>query len=143
MISADSTQVIKLDLPASYQYANVLAAVIEAVLERAEDLKEQKMVVYKAKLAAHETFTNIVEHAYQEKPGRVRISMALLAAPRRLELDLCDTGRSFSMPEIKLPEQNGGQNKGYGLYLLHQLVEQVRYYPETGNNRWHLVKLLP
>ncbi len=143
MISADQTQIIRLDLPASYQFANVLGGCIEAVLDRALSLAERTMVIYQAKLAAHETFTNIVEHAYREGPGRVLITMAVIADPNRLEIELCDAGRPFSMPEVRLPNQNGEQSKGYGLYLIHQLLEQVNYYPEAGNNRWHLVKLLP
>lgn len=143
MISADQTQIIRLDLPASYQYANVLGVCIEAVLEHVELMADRKMVTYQARLAAHETFINIVEHAYQEQPERVNVVMAVLENPKRLEIELHDTGQSFALNEVRLPDQHGEQHDGYGLFLMHQLLEQVHYYPETGNNCWHLVKLLP
>jgi anti-sigma regulatory factor (Ser/Thr protein kinase) len=31
---------------------------------------------------------------------------------------------------------------GYGLFLMRSLLDEVRYEPQAGNNRWRLVKCL-
>jgi anti-sigma regulatory factor (Ser/Thr protein kinase) len=57
-------------------------------------------------------------------------------------VDLRDSGQAFDLPSIQPPNENGVQTSGYGLFLIHRLMDEVQYSPETGNNRWRLVKIL-
>ena len=141
MMDEDATRnVIKLDLPATYKYLNVLGAVLTALMERVEGIEERNIVTYNLELALHETCTNIVEHAYGGETGRINIVLTLEEQPRRLIVDLRDSGASFNLEQAPNPNLNQAQENGYGLFLMHQLVDEVTYIPQQGNNHWRLVK---
>jgi serine/threonine-protein kinase RsbW len=134
--------VIRLELPATHKYLSVLEACISAMLERVESIPERNTLSYNVTLAVHETCTNIVEHAYAERAGTIKAILSLVDEPRRLVIDLYDTGRSFSMPEVQQPNLEEVQTNGYGLFLIHELMDEVSYHPQSGDNRWRLVKNL-
>lgn len=136
------SDVIRLELPATYKYLSVLEACISAMLERVESIPERNTLSYNVTLAVHETCTNIVEHAYAERAGTIKAILCLAGEPRRLVIDLYDTGRSFSMPEVQQPNLEEVQTNGYGLFLIHELMDEVSYHPQSGDNRWRLVKNL-
>ena len=133
---------VRLELPATYRYLNVLGAVVGAVLQRVDDIQERDILTYNIELALHETCTNIVEHAYAETGGRIGIALAVEENPRRLVVEVQDTGRSFDMSTLRQPDLDEPQLSGYGLFLVHNLVDQVTYHPAAGHNRWRLVKNL-
>lgn len=133
---------IRLELPATYKYLSVLEACIAAMLERVESIPERNILAYNVTLAVHETCTNIVEHAYDGQAGKIKAILCLADEPRRLVIDLYDTGRSFSMPEIQPPNLEEVQTNGYGLFLIHELMDEVSYRSQPGDNRWRLVKNL-
>jgi len=134
--------VIRLEIPATHKYLNVLEACVSAMLERVDSLPDQKTLAYNISLAVHEACANIVQHAYSEQAGSIKAVMRLSDNPRSLTIDLHDNGQPFDMPEIKPPRPDGVQINGYGLFLVHQLMDEVVYRPKKGNNRWRLVKNL-
>lgn len=142
MDSMEQETMIRLDLPASHKYLNVLGACISAMLQRVEGLKEPGKLAYDIELATHETCTNIVDHAYGGINGRIRVSLCLLENKRQFVVELNDTGRSFDMSTAQSPNFDEPQIRGYGLFLMHQLMDKVEYIPQPGNNRWRLLKQL-
>jgi serine/threonine-protein kinase RsbW len=132
---------IRLDVPATYRYLNVVGACITEVLARVEGLAEPAMVAYRVNLAVHEICANIVEHAYAGQPeGRIAVTVVLITQPRSLIIDLHDTGRSFDPACVLAPNLNEGQVGGYGLFLVRELMDDVIYQPQPGSNCWRLVK---
>jgi serine/threonine-protein kinase RsbW len=101
------------------------------------------VLVYNVQLAAQEIYTNITTHAYAEQSeGRISVTLTLEHPPRRLIIDLRDTGLSFKPSDVPAPNLDVVQTQGYGLFLTRQLMDEVNYYPQNGNNRWRLVKNL-
>lgn len=134
---------IELNIPATHTYLNVVGACLAGILARVEGVDEHAVVSYNVQLAVHEIITNIVEHAYgQRAGGRVMIRVLLAAQPRRLVVELQDTGRAFDVSAIDPPELDTAQEGGYGLFLARALLDEVHYEPQTGNNRWRLTKYL-
>lgn len=142
MEQTDSPDVIRLEIPASYNYLNVLGACVRAFFDITDSKAEQSGLAYNVELAVHEACTNIVEHAYAGIPGRIEIILSLVREPRRLVVELHDSGRSFKLPEISQPDFNEPQVNGYGLFLIYQLMDEIKYQPQSGDNRWYLVKNL-
>jgi serine/threonine-protein kinase RsbW len=137
------SDVIRLELPATHKYLSVLEACVSAMLERVESIPERNTLAYNVTLAVHETCTNIVEHAYAGRAGTIKATLSLADEPRRLVIDLYDTGRPFTMPsDIQQPNLEEVQTNGYGLFLIHELMDEVSYRPQSGDNRWRLVKNL-
>ncbi|MBK8988817.1 MAG: ATP-binding protein [Chloroflexi bacterium] len=110
------------------------------MFERQQGLAAQDSLFYNIELAVHEACTNIVEHAYAGISGRIEIAFTLLEEPRQFIIELHDRGQSFNLADVVAPNFEQPQTSGYGLFLVHQLMDEVAYFPEPGNNRWRLVK---
>lgn len=135
---------ICLELPAEHRFLNIAGACVEALLERIEDVPDRGMVVYGVQLAVQETCANIVDHAYRDqKDGRIRLELALHADPRRLEIDIYDSGRPFDPSRVREPDLEHAQERGYGLFLMRKLMDGVTYERRNECNHWRLVKNLP
>lgn len=133
---------VALDLPASYTYLNLVSACIGALLERVDGLANRKTLTYQIQLAVHETCTNIVEHAYAGQRGRILIVLSYLDDARQLVIHIQDNGASFEFSGYQQPNLGETQESGYGLYLIHQLMDEVDYQPFPEKNQWRLVKHL-
>ena len=142
MNQVQQADVVRLNLPASYKYLNVVSSCLAAVLERLEGVVEREAVTYNVELAVHETCTNIVEHAYAGTSGRIEVAISVCDAPRQVVVEVHDTGRAFDLTQVKEPDLEQAHTNGYGLFLMHRLVDEVTYAPQSGNNHWRLVKNL-
>ena len=134
---------VQLSIPADFKYLNVVGACLTAILQHEENLPTPEIVTSGVELAVHETCINIIEHAYAGVAGRITLTIQILDDPRRLEVNIFDQGNPFVLPEIHPPKVDGDiQIRGYGLFLVHELMDQVKYVPQLGNNTWKLVKKL-
>lgn len=134
---------VTLDLPAGHRYLNIASACIDALIERIENVPEREMASYAVQLAVQETCANIVDHAYKGLDvGRIRLEFILHADPRRLVVEVYDTGRAFDPTQARAPDLDNAQVRGYGLFLMHQLMDAVTYERLPDRNHWHLVKSL-
>lgn len=135
--------VIRLDLPATHKYLNVLEACLTGMLARIPALDEPSVLTYGVKLAVHEICTNIVDYAYAgQSVGRINITLTMTPESRRLVVELHDTGLPFDAAAVPEPNLEEGQVHGYGLFLVRQLMDEVTYDPQPDGNRWRLVKNL-
>jgi serine/threonine-protein kinase RsbW len=135
-------QEIALDLPANYTYLSVISACIAAMLERVEGITDRNSVTYQVQLAVHEACTNIVEHAYAGEGGRILLIFSYIDETRRFLIQIRDSGKSFQLSGYQQPNLGEAQVSGYGLFLIHQLMDEVTYFPLQGENEWRLVKNL-
>jgi len=137
----ESEHTFYLDLPASLRYLNVLSACIGALLERTEDVEEPAALAYAIQLAVQELCTNIVQHAYEERPdGRFSVKLVLCHEPRQMVIEMQDHGRSFDPARVASPDFDRPRERGYGLFLLHSLMDEVSYQPGDRTNHWRLIK---
>jgi len=142
METDEKVDVIRLELPAEHKYLNVLGACIGAMLDRADNIPDIESLKYNMELAVHETCTNIVEHAYNGKNGRINISLSIHKEPDRFIIELQDTGIPFDLAQIQDPDFEAPQIHGYGLFITRQLLDEVGYQSNLGTNHWRLVKNL-
>ncbi len=132
--------VFRLDIPATFKYLNVVSSSITAVLEQTNNLSERDALIYNVILAVHEICTNIVEHAYAGKGGRIKIDICLNEQPDHLVVNLYDTGKNFDLDSRAKPDMDEALIRGYGLFLIHELMDEVSYHPKPNQNHWHLMK---
>ena len=132
---------IRLNFPASYRYLSIIGPCLSIILEGvnapiATDLPGA------LELAIHETCVNIVQHAYRGEHGSIQLEISIASDPLRLVVDLYDTGQSFDLSEVSEPPLDEPQVRGYGLFLIRQLMDDVRYHANTERNHWQLIKYL-
>ena len=98
------------------------------------------------KLAVDEACSNVVEHGYAGEPGDNPIAVVFEADAEKIEVSICDHGRSFDPSRAPAPDLGAGWRDrrigGLGWHLIRKLVDDVRYEsgPPAGN-RLTLIKL--
>lgn len=93
--SDNPVTVVKLDLPASYRYLNVLGECIAAMLGGDSEIANA------LQLATHETCTNIIDHAYAGDGGRIEATLTLDRPHRTFLVETRDQGdRTFDLTLI-------------------------------------------
>jgi serine/threonine-protein kinase RsbW len=137
-----SSNFVRVSIPANLNYLSILGPCLGAILKETNPPMEEGNLPYSLELAVYETCTNIVEHAYRNTAGRIELELSLEKQPQRLVIDLYDTGHSFNMVNVPKPNLEVPQEHGYGLFLVHQLMDDVIYQPGNPKNHWRLVKYL-
>jgi anti-sigma regulatory factor (Ser/Thr protein kinase) len=93
-------------------------------------------------LALHEVLVNIIEHAAGEHAPCVSpIRLEVCLHEERTEWTFAHRMAFFSPGHIPVPDEGGNQTRGYGLYIIEQTADQVRYFQnEQGESCVKLVK---
>lgn len=127
----------KVIIAADFAELHKVSEFIEGVLDRMDSHARSQMV-----LAIHELCLNIVEHAYAGAPGSIELEVFL--ADGQFELQVHDDGPHayFGTPEIVPPDPNEYPEGGWGLYILHQVMDNINYRRLEAGNEWRLLKNL-
>jgi serine/threonine-protein kinase RsbW len=101
--------------------------------------------LYDVQLAVDEACTNIITHGYADMdPGSVILDLEL--DTEKLIVSLTDFGRSFEpgnvpVPDIDMPIEER-EIGGFGLFFIHQSVDEVEYQANEDGNTLTLTKYL-
>ncbi len=91
-------------------------------------------------LAVNEAASNIMKHAYRGRTDQP-IQIEADAFADRISLRLSHGGEAFDPETVKPPAFDGSRESGFGVYLITQSVDEVRYArDERGRNSICLVK---
>lgn len=92
------------------------------------------------KRAVSEAVSNIIIHAYDRRTDR-SIDLDAEVFADRVVIRLHHLGISFDPKKVPAPRLDGSQESGYGMYIIAQSVDEVRYYvDDRGRNCIALVK---
>ena len=88
--------------------------------------------VYNIQLATDEAASNIIEHAYEDRPdGILELSCGMRGDV--ITIVLIDHGESFDPSEIPLPDLKADLSDrkigGLGIFLMRKLMDEVHYEP--------------
>jgi len=91
-------------------------------------------------LAVTEAASNIMRHAYHgNEEGSIRVEAESL--PGKIRLRLLHQGASFDPSTAALPVLDCSAESGYGVFIIAQSVDDVRYYrDDLGTNCIELTK---
>jgi len=97
-------------------------------------------VVAELELAMNEAASNIMKHAYRGRADQ-RIQLDAEAFPDEIIFRLHHLGDPFDPSAVPPPSFDGSRESGFGVYIITQNVDDVRYYrDERGGNCIALVK---
>ena len=130
----------RLDIPAAVNSLPVVSNTFSAILEQVGGIPERETITYNILLSVHEICTNIIEHAYENKGGRIEIDVQMDEQSGVLTIDLFDNGRSFNLTDVPQPDLDSAPIRGYGLFLVHELMDDVSYTSTREKNHWRLLK---
>ncbi len=95
-------------------------------------------------LAVDEAVTNIIEHGYDQGVDG-QIELEIESDPGQFKVVVRDSGRVFNPESVPNPDMKehvkAGRKKGLGLFLMRQIMDEVRYrYKDGVQNELTLVK---
>jgi anti-sigma regulatory factor (Ser/Thr protein kinase) len=124
---------------------------LPAALERIDDARRwstscareaavDEDTIQDLELAMTEALSNTIRHGYQQDASQ-NIELSLDIDRQRISLSIVDRGDPYD-PSMRRPiDFEGGQEGGYGLYLLEQLTDELLRTPrEDGGTLVTLVK---
>ena len=82
-------------------------------------------------LAVHEIASNIIKHAYQQRPGHP-VEVEFIAADSLVAVRLFHWGEPLTPDRLEPPAFDGSREHGFGLYIVAQCVDQVTYSTAAG-----------
>jgi serine phosphatase RsbU (regulator of sigma subunit)/anti-sigma regulatory factor (Ser/Thr protein kinase)/putative methionine-R-sulfoxide reductase with GAF domain len=121
-----------------------LFRISEFVNNYAQKLPFTPKQIYEIDLAVDEASSNIIDHAYKGLPeGEIRIFLD--HSRTAMTINLQDDGIGFDLNGVPKPDLTGPleerRERGLGVFLIHELMDQVTYEPNTGKgNQITLVK---
>ena len=140
-------EVMKLDLPGSLSHVPHLRDAVADTLRLLKGVQDAEALSYNVQLAAQEIAVNIVEHAYNggrdPERQRIRATLSVYQRPRRIEIELRDSGAPFNPKSLPDPALDDIHEGGYGVFLARSLLDELACEREANGNCWRLVKNLP
>jgi phosphoserine phosphatase RsbU/P len=107
---------------------------VREVCSRIHDPAPDEETVQQLELAVTEAASNVMRHAYSGRTDR-RIQIDVEAFPDRIVVRLHHLGQSFDPDAVRPPVFDGSQEGGFGMYIISQSVDDVRYHrDERGRN---------
>jgi anti-sigma regulatory factor (Ser/Thr protein kinase) len=89
--------------------------------------------VYNIQLATDEAASNVIEHAYENRPDGV-LELSCGMKDDTITIILIDHGESFDPSEIPLPDLKADLSDrkigGLGIFLMRKLMDEVLYEPK-------------
>ncbi len=132
----DPDDEIRLVLPAKHQYLNLTGAAIDALLTRMDCPARAS---YDVQVALQEICANIVDHAYEDRPGG-QIQVTITPRENALEITVRDRGIAFDPDTVIDPPLGQLQERGFGLFFARQMLDGLEYAVVDGENCWRLYK---
>ncbi|RPI93028.1 MAG: ATP-binding protein [Chloroflexi bacterium] len=99
--------------------------------------------VYNIQLATDEAASNVIEHAYQNKPGKV-LDLSCDMQGDVITIIMTDYGESFDPSEVPAPNLKADLSDrkigGLGLFLMRKLMDEIHYEP--GRNKSNVLTMI-
>ena len=129
-----------LNFPARFEYLDEIRTYV-GKQARAAGFSDKG--IYSVQLATDEAASNIIEHAYEGIPNG-SIELTCEFEGDHLTITLLDHGKSFDPSNVDEPDIKADLSErkigGLGIYLMHKLMDDVRYTSTAAGNLLTLVK---
>lgn len=122
-----------------------LSIVRSALEEFALTCGANHKTVFDLQLAVDEAFTNIIKHAYGYDEQQ-DVAIFMRQENKKLIISLSDNGKSFDIDRYQKPDVRNRiklkKRGGVGVYLMTQLMDEVTFDKQNGNNIITMAKQL-
>ncbi|MFW5972138.1 MAG: ATP-binding protein [Bacillota bacterium] len=110
------------------------------------DYEDKEQFTGKLRLACEEALVNIINYAYGDNMGEVEIIYNFYPDNSEFEVKIIDKGIPFNplesdTPDIDLPMEER-EIGGLGIFMIKEIMDEVRYKREDGKNNLILIKYL-
>src|SRR6267378_1957416 len=138
---AGPTRRFQLRVPAEDRH---LAEIRDFIQEVGEKIQIPGKVLANTKLAVDEACTNVVKHGYKGRTGFIEVIVT--GNLREFHIEIRDQGESFDLRNVKSPDLKmyveTRKRGGLGVFLMNQLMDEVRYRGGADGNMLTMSKRL-
>jgi serine phosphatase RsbU (regulator of sigma subunit)/anti-sigma regulatory factor (Ser/Thr protein kinase)/transposase len=121
-----------------------LVEIRDFVQDAGEKLLIPHRTLAHTKLAVDEACTNVVRHGYKGDSGFIEI--VIIGNGRDFSIAIKDTGKGFDLRNVKSPDLKmyveTRKRGGLGVFLMNQLMDEVRYRASSDGNVLTMTKRL-
>ena len=121
-----------------------LADVRDFIQDAGEKLLIPNKVLANTKLAVDEACTNVIKHGYKGKHGFIEV--VVTGNGREFSIAIRDQGSAFDLRNVKSPDLKmyveTRKRGGLGVFLMNQLMDEVRYRAGHDGNTLTMSKRL-
>jgi serine/threonine-protein kinase RsbW len=130
-------------VPAELRSLRILTGLVRRCLVDGVGLLPRDEDYIHIQLAIREACTNVIRHAYQDRPvGALRLRLDLFEGGVSIEIE--DEGKPMPAGKFEgaeMPEVKDLAEGGYGLSLIYQLMDHVQYgTAENGANHVRMLR---
>jgi len=118
---------VKLEIKSNLEDLDKARKFVREIFSEISDSLVEKSRVDLIELAVNEVTANIIEHAYDEKPGNQIIIKAEINA-KEIVFKFFDWGDSFDPKTVDPPAFDGSRDGGFGIYIITQAVDEFKYF---------------
>lgn len=104
--------------------------------------KVDKLFCRDVDLCVSEAFTNAVKYG-RFSPDEVEVFLCFQLFDDRMTIKVGDEGPGFSLEDVPPPNLNIASERGYGLFLIREKMDEVRYRCSSGRNFLEMTKRYP
>ncbi len=125
-------------LPADYAALDRLQPFVASLFEG-----QSERIIAEVHLALHELCTNVIRHGYAgENAPQAAIEMQAAQDSAGVSLTVRDYAPNAYEPpaDITPPDPLAMPESGWGMYIIHQIMDEVRYTRHSSGNEWQLLK---
>jgi serine/threonine-protein kinase RsbW len=133
---------LRFQLPAKTEALIQLEEQVKAIMSELPKIPKYEIEQYNFILALQELCTNIIQHAYHGFYEDIQIELALQSEPKMIRALVIDSGDPFDKTSVITPNLEELQEHGYGLFLIEQLVDEVKYTRLAVGNQWELERIM-
>ena len=130
---AGPTRRFQLRVPAEDRH---LAEIRDFIQEVGEKIQIPGRTLANTKLAVDEACTNVVKHGYKGQAGFIEVIVT--GNMREFHIEIRDQGQGFDLRNVKSPDLKiyveNRKRGGLGVFLMNQLMDEVRYRAGTDGN---------
>lgn len=134
MMSSLTKKVIKISIPSELGYEKIP---ISAAAFTAQKIGFSSDRIENLKMAMGEAVTNAIEHGNQLNVDE-KVIVVLTEEASSLTLEVFDQGQK-PIPEIPTKRQDREDNRGWGMLLIKDLVDEVEVIAASGRNEVRMV----
>ncbi|MEA3408483.1 MAG: ATP-binding protein [Chloroflexota bacterium] len=128
---------VKVTLPAKKKFLSLIGAMVQEICNEVPGL--DPAASYKIHLAVDEAVSNVITHAYRNTTSGL-VELIFEIWTEQLVIKIRDWGLSFDPSAIPEPDLQHPRERGYGVYLIRKLMDNVMY--EEGTENGNLVTLI-
>jgi serine/threonine-protein kinase RsbW len=130
---------LKRDYSSDLGHLANMRAFLREVCRGAWDAPADEEAIAQLELALSEAATNVIRHAYGGKKD-LPIEMVLDVTADQVCVALYHQGEDFDPKAAAPPSFDGTREGGFGLFLIAQSVDEVRYFED--DRGWQAVRMV-